>query len=57
MLKSLTIQLIEQLKAPGRMLIPVGRPHGSQYLIKVDKDEQGHVKQEELFGVAFVPLT
>ncbi|KAI4109203.1 MAG: hypothetical protein L6R37_000634 [Teloschistes peruensis] len=47
--------LVEQLKAPGRMFIPVGT--GSQYIWVVDKDEEGKVKREKSFGVRYVPLT
>ncbi|KAL9587641.1 MAG: hypothetical protein Q9212_000095 [Teloschistes hypoglaucus] len=47
--------LVEQLKAPGRLFIPVGT--GSQYIWVVDKDEEGKVKREKSFGVRYVPLT
>jgi len=30
---------------------------GSQYIWTVDKDEQGVVTKERLFGVRYVPLT
>lgn len=49
--------LIEQLKPGGRMIIPVGRPHTTQYLTLVAKDQDGKVKTHELLPVAFVPLT
>ncbi|KAL8695393.1 MAG: hypothetical protein Q9218_000152 [Villophora microphyllina] len=47
--------LVEQLKAPGRLFIPVGT--GSQYIWVVDKDKDGKVKREKSFGVRYVPLT
>ncbi|KAL8907990.1 MAG: hypothetical protein Q9207_001064 [Kuettlingeria erythrocarpa] len=47
--------LVEQLRAPGRMFIPVGV--GSQWIWVVDKDEKGEVKREKQYGVRYVPLT
>jgi len=47
--------LIDQLKAPGRMFIPVGTSF--QSIWQVDKKENGDVVKEELFGVRYVPLT
>ncbi|KAI4124331.1 MAG: hypothetical protein LQ338_004844 [Usnochroma carphineum] len=47
--------LVEQLKAPGRMFIPVGT--GSQWIWVVDKDTEGKVRREKAFGVRYVPLT
>ncbi|KAK2757857.1 hypothetical protein FQN54_004263 [Arachnomyces sp. PD_36] len=61
--------LIEQLRAPGRMFIPVEsggedgvRFHslglgGGQYIWVVDKLADGSVKKEKIFGVSYVPLT
>jgi protein-L-isoaspartate(D-aspartate) O-methyltransferase len=49
--------LIEQLKPNGIMLIPVGSVHLFQNLIKVTKSADGKLKEENLGGVAFVPLT
>jgi protein-L-isoaspartate(D-aspartate) O-methyltransferase len=48
--------LIDQLKSEGIMLIPVGSPSLFQNLIKITKAD-GKIKQENLGGVAFVPLT
>ncbi|KAL1917750.1 uncharacterized protein VTP21DRAFT_3584 [Calcarisporiella thermophila] len=42
--------LIEQLKAPGRMFIPVGASLG-QSIYLVDKDRDGKVTKKELMGV------
>ncbi len=49
--------LIEQLKAPGIMLIPVGSASLFQSLIKISKATGGKIKEENMGGVAFVPLT
>ncbi|KAI1969569.1 hypothetical protein LOZ53_006648 [Ophidiomyces ophidiicola] len=60
--------LIEQLKAPGRMFIPVqlGGEDGThsifglggpQYIWVVDKNEYGSIHKEKIFGVSYVPLT
>jgi len=49
--------LIEQLKPNGIMLIPVGNVHLFQSLIKITKEANGKIREENLGGVAFVPLT
>jgi len=49
--------LIEQLKPNGIMLIPVGSVHLFQSLIKITKLVNGKTREENLGGVAFVPLT
>jgi protein-L-isoaspartate(D-aspartate) O-methyltransferase len=49
--------LIEQLKPNGIMLIPVGSISLFQNLIKVTKGADGKIREENLGGVAFVPLT
>ncbi|KAI4161050.1 MAG: hypothetical protein LQ342_005213 [Letrouitia transgressa] len=48
--------LLEQLRAPGRMFIPVGDAFG-QYIWVVDKKEDGSVTREKSFAVRYVPLT
>lgn len=48
--------LIEQLKAGGRMAIPVGDPGGLQELALIEKAMDGGVRRQRLLGVAFVPL-
>ncbi|CAD6577172.1 MAG: hypothetical protein CYPHOPRED_000180 [Cyphobasidiales sp. Tagirdzhanova-0007] len=45
--------LLQQLKAPGRMFVPVGTQ--TQDVWCVDKDRQGEVKMQKL--VRYVPLT
>lgn len=50
--------LIEQLRKPGRMFIPVeDEESGDQWIWVVDKDIEGKVKKERLYGVRYVPLT
>ncbi|KAL2862903.1 protein-L-isoaspartate O-methyltransferase [Aspergillus lucknowensis] len=59
--------LVEQLRAPGRMFIPVnaeaeqgslaGVFGGGQYIWVVDKKEDGSVHKEKVFQVSYVPLT
>lgn len=49
--------LTEQLKSTGIMLIPVGSASLFQTLLKVTKKPDGSIVQENLGGVAFVPLT
>lgn len=48
--------LVEQLKPGGRLVIPVGEPHGRQWLTLVEKDTQGQVHTRRVLPVAFVPL-
>jgi len=49
--------LVEQLRAGGRMMIPVGPRHGDQMLMLISKDDSGVVTQRDILPVAFVPLT
>lgn len=46
---------MEQLKAPGKLFIPVG-PSGDQYITEVVKDKDGKVTTSKLYGVMYVPL-
>jgi protein-L-isoaspartate(D-aspartate) O-methyltransferase len=48
--------LVEQLKAGGRLVIPVGQPYSHQELMLLEKDEAGEIRLESVLGVAFVPL-
>jgi protein-L-isoaspartate(D-aspartate) O-methyltransferase len=48
--------LITQLAPGGRLVMPIGDPGGVQELIKVTKQEDGILRQENLGGVRFVPL-
>ncbi|KAG0288670.1 hypothetical protein BGZ96_007563 [Linnemannia gamsii] len=49
-------KLVEQLKAPGRMFIPVGDQDG-QAIYVVDKDKNGKVTKKKTMNVWYVPLT
>jgi len=49
--------LIEQLKAGGRMVIPVGEAHAEQSLLLVEKALDGKISTRNVAPVLFVPLT
>ncbi|CDM32412.1 hypothetical protein DTO013E5_3404 [Penicillium roqueforti] len=57
--------LVDQLRAPGRLFIPVESedsegaidPNGGQYIWVVDKKEDGSIHREKVFQVSYVPLT
>ncbi|KAJ2818069.1 hypothetical protein GGI24_005207 [Coemansia furcata] len=48
-------ELLAQLKAPGRMFVPVGI--NNQYIVVYNKDSNGNVTEERVMGVRYVPLT
>lgn len=48
--------LVEQLAPRGRLVMPIGDPGWVQELVKVTKQDDGILKQENLGGVRFVPL-
>lgn len=48
--------LLKQLAPGGRMVIPVGRPFSTQFLMLVEKDKDGTITSRNLMGVRFVPL-
>jgi len=48
--------LIAQLAPGGRLVMPIGDPGRVQELVKVTKQEDGVLMQENLGGVRFVPL-
>ncbi|GJN86707.1 hypothetical protein PLIIFM63780_010288 [Purpureocillium lilacinum] len=52
-------QLLNQLKAPGCMFIPVDDDEDgfSQHVWRITKDKDGKVTKDRLFGVRYVPLT
>lgn len=54
--KEMHESLVDQLKAPGRLFIPVESGY-MQHIYVVDKNSDGEVKQEKLYGVQYVPLT
>jgi protein-L-isoaspartate(D-aspartate) O-methyltransferase len=49
-------ELTAQLKAPGRLFVPV-KEEGQQWVFVIDKKSDGSVVRERLFGVQYVPLT
>ena len=49
--------LTEQLKPGGTILIPVGSAYLFQSLTRITKGVDGKIREENLGGVAFVPLT
>ena len=49
--------LLDQLVPGGRMVIPVGKQYGTQYMVVVDKDKKGRISQKEHYPVRFVPMT
>lgn len=57
--QSFHAELLEQLKSPGRMFIPVEGQggFGDQSIYVVDKDQEGNIKKERSMGVRYVPLT
>lgn len=48
--------LVEQLAPGGRIVMPLGNPGWVQELIKVTKQDDGSLRQQNLGGVRFVPL-
>ncbi|KAJ4404675.1 hypothetical protein N0V82_010452 [Gnomoniopsis sp. IMI 355080] len=52
-------ELVEQLRMPGRMFIPIEDEdgYGGQSVWVIDKDREGKVGKRRLFGVKYVPLT
>jgi protein-L-isoaspartate(D-aspartate) O-methyltransferase len=48
--------LVEQLAPAGRLVMPVGDPGWVQQLIKVTKNDDGTLLQQDLGEVRFVPL-
>lgn len=49
--------LVDQLARGGRIVIPVGKAHRTQYLVVVTKDQNGRIKQKRKYPVRFVPMT
>ena len=48
--------LVEQLRRGGRMVVPIGRVHQAQTLVRLDKDQNGKVTEQAMLPVAFVPM-
>ncbi len=49
--------LTEQLAAGGRIVIPVGKPFDTQYMVVVKKDSKGRISRRTKYPVRFVPMT
>jgi protein-L-isoaspartate(D-aspartate) O-methyltransferase len=49
--------LIQQLKPGGRMVIPVGGRFAIQYLLLIEKNENGGILTKQITAVRFVPFT
>ena len=49
--------LIEQLKAGGKMIIPVGSNFMTQQLLLISKSSSGKIQTQQILPVRFVPLT
>lgn len=49
--------LLDQLAPGGRMIIPVGKQFGTQYMVEVSKDRKGRISQKQHYPVRFVPMT
>lgn len=49
-------ELIDQLRSPGRLFIPVEENY-MQHIYVIDKDEKGNVTKKKEYGVQYVPLT
>lgn len=48
--------MVDQLAPEGVLLIPVGGPHLYQELLRVRRSKDGRIEEEDLGGVAFVPM-
>ncbi len=49
--------LIDQLKAGGTLVSPVGRTSETQYLTKITKSKDGEIHRQRKLPVRFVPMT
>jgi protein-L-isoaspartate(D-aspartate) O-methyltransferase len=50
------VELTDQLKAPGRLFVPVAEGW-MQHIYVIDKKEDGSLERKKLYGVQYVPLT
>lgn len=49
--------LVDQLKAGGKLVVPVGPENGAQSLRVIDKNESGELSATDVLPVRFVPFT
>jgi protein-L-isoaspartate(D-aspartate) O-methyltransferase len=49
--------LVTQLKAGGKLVIPLGAPGGVQTLYVIEKQSNGTLTRRQVLAVRFVPLT
>ncbi|MBI3963293.1 MAG: protein-L-isoaspartate(D-aspartate) O-methyltransferase [Deinococcus sp.] len=49
--------LLEQLRPGGRLVMPLGRPFGSQYLVLAEKSPAGNITTRTALPVRFVSCT
>ena len=51
--------LLDQLRAPGRLMAPVGDSHSffGQDLVLLEKEGEGRIRRRTLMKVSYVPLT
>ena len=54
--ESVPPSLLRQLKAGGRLVIPLGPPEGPQFLTVIRKDSDGNVQQKPIMPVGFAPF-
>ena len=54
--RSVQDALLTQLRAGGRMVLPVGPPSGPQQLVLITKDRAGRLAEKPLIPVMFVPM-
>lgn len=50
------LPLIEQLKLPGKLCAPLGKPYPAQDLVLLEKDTDGNLKTKIVEEVLYVPL-
>ncbi len=48
--------LLAQLKAGGRLVLPLGQPAGDQVLTLLERRDDGRITWQQLWSVRFVPL-
>lgn len=49
-------KLLEQLGNDGIMILPVGKDPANQHILRISKDSDGNVTEEQLVSVRFVPM-